>query len=292
VLRAIGVADDRFEEDHLRVLRAVRFAARFGLRIEPKTYDAMGRAVSKLPRISPERIADELRAMLTVATRSPAARLLRALRLDDVCFRYSNFRAAEESAAHCVDAGATPIVIDRLRDAPEHFGLGLAALYVDWRLRRTHDTTPADLFSPDSAADARRAVRRALRPSNDEIDRLAEVLDFQPLLDWNRAALAPLKRWLARPGGADARTLLAAVESTGLLGEPASVALDAIDALRHAEIAPAPLATGDDLLALGHAPGPRFKRVLDATYDQQLEGALTTREQAIAYAHAMFDRGG
>src|SRR5688572_21466071 len=76
LLRAIGNPDERFEEDHLRMLRAVRFAARFDLAVEPATGDAIKRHADHLPRISPERIAEELRWMLGDPSRRRAWPLL------------------------------------------------------------------------------------------------------------------------------------------------------------------------------------------------------------------------
>src|SRR5205814_6300590 len=88
VLRAIGEPARRFAEDHLRLLRAVRFAARFGLTIDPTTGQAMRGNAAKLRGISPERVAEELRLMLTPPTRAAAWRMLWAYGLIDVVFRF------------------------------------------------------------------------------------------------------------------------------------------------------------------------------------------------------------
>ena len=88
ILRAIGNPNHRFEEDHLRLLRAVRFAARFQLEIEETTARAIAAHADHLKRISPERIGEELRLMLTATTRDRAWQMLHRFRLDDVVFRY------------------------------------------------------------------------------------------------------------------------------------------------------------------------------------------------------------
>ena len=95
VIRAIGDAEARFNEDHLRILRAVRFAARFGFTIEPATASAIRRHAGQLVRISPERIADELRIMLTPATRVAAYRTLEDLQLRHLMFRFLELPAGE-----------------------------------------------------------------------------------------------------------------------------------------------------------------------------------------------------
>jgi poly(A) polymerase len=87
-LRAIGNASERFAEDHLRLLRAVRLAARFDFQIEPETAKAMKLVAGRLAGISPERIADELRLMLTPATRTLAWKLLWDFKLGPVIFRF------------------------------------------------------------------------------------------------------------------------------------------------------------------------------------------------------------
>ena len=79
LIRAIGTADARFEEDHLRLLRAVRFAARFDFAIEEQTEQAIQRHAAQLARISPERVGDELRIMLT-----PVSRQARVARLGGI----------------------------------------------------------------------------------------------------------------------------------------------------------------------------------------------------------------
>src|SRR5687768_2488329 len=88
VLRAIGLADERFAEDHLRLLRAIRFAARFGLTIEPSTREAIARNVPHLVRITPERVAEELRLSLTPVTRGRAWDMIRQYGIDAVVFRF------------------------------------------------------------------------------------------------------------------------------------------------------------------------------------------------------------
>src|SRR5436190_2622085 len=147
VLRAIGDARRRFAEDHLRLLRAVRFAARFGLTIEPGTAAAIRENAAKLKGISPERIADELRVMLTPPTRVGAWEMLGEFGLTEVIYRF---------LPRCGGGDWTgPTIFERL--APGRavsFGLALAAGVLDWRLRGG-----AELSAMVSRAEVQRAGR-------------------------------------------------------------------------------------------------------------------------------------
>ncbi len=283
VLRAIGDPDRRFAEDHLRLLRAVRFAARFGLAVDPGTAAAIRRHAPKLKGISPERIAGELRAALTPPTRDRAWSLLWDYALVDVIFRFL-------PPSEAVDFDLAKSVF--LRTAPDReipFGLALAAGALDYRVMGA----PApDAIAPTLLRAVQRkevlatgrAVREALRVSNDELEAVTAVLDpLATLLADPEPGLAAKRRFLARSTAPETRELLRALARLNL--HPARVAQleSAFDAIQSAgDVAPPPLITGDDLVAAGLKPGPVFKRILDAVYDAQLEGRVTDREGAMA----------
>ena len=272
VLRAIGDPNERFAEDHLRLLRAIRFAARFDLTIEAETDQAIKRHAPHLARISPERIADELRLMLTPVTRTAAWAMLRRYALDNVIFRFMPAGTTE---------AVNPIFDAVLPGKPLPFGLALAAASLDY--------APERLFSasgkkPDLAVrQTTHAMRQALRISNDESEMLEGALAGVEHVLCNPApTVAMLKRFLARPHASEARALLAALPA-GAAG-----ARDAWEArlreLEKTDYAPAPLVTGDDLTAAGLKPGKVFKQVLDDVYDAQLEARVTTKAEALELA--------
>ena len=280
VVRAIGNPDQRFAEDHLRLLRAVRFAARLGFTIEPATASAIGRHAAELPRISPERIADELRRMLTPPTRIGAWRMLWDLQLMPVLFRALPGKPVWPSPAEKSDSPLFPHV------APGEtvsFGLALAAVVLCYR--RSGGAVATRLLL--EAAEVRRSVqacRTLLRISNDEAAVVEGVLSLGPLLRDEPPTVAQMKRFLAKPMSAEARLLLDAIRAaeTGL----ARIAWlrEQFAAVERTDVAPAPLITGDDLTAAGLRPGPAFRRVLDVVYDAQLEGRVATRDEAMAMA--------
>ena len=276
VLRAIGKPDERFTEDHLRVLRAIRFAARFGLDVEPATWSAVGRQMPQLVRISPERVADELRRMLVPPTRSTAWRMLGDRGFDAILFRFVKPAWTPEAP---MLADVSPFFDEVCRGATIPFGLALAAAALDWM---RHGLPPGsgfrDALGGSGVPAIVRGLRQALKLSNDETEDLRGALDgFRFLLDEPAHSVASLKRFLALPTARLSRDLLAA------LNKGSEVEKRLLE-LEQTDYAPPPLITGDDLTAAGLTPGPAFKRALDEAYDAQLEGRVTTKAEALAMA--------
>lgn len=274
LLRAIGEPEHRFEEDHLRMLRAVRFAARFGLQIESATAAAIASHATHLARISPERVAEELRLMLTATTRATAAQLAREFGLDDVIFRFT--------PAPRLRAQRPMVMFDRVEPGTRiSFGFALAAASIEYRVQRMpHLSEWPAMIREFNIRGMVQGLRQSLRISNEEADEMEETLyGLNFLLTEEKPAVAALKRFLARPTAPLSRKLLAALSV-----ENARELDDRLRALEQTDIAPQPLITGDDLTAAGLAPGPVFKRVLDAVYDAQLEDRIASKDQAMELA--------
>jgi poly(A) polymerase len=280
LIRAIGNPDERFAEDHLRLLRAVRFAARLGFTIEPATADAIRRHAGELPRISPERIADELRRMplRSTAEHEPSGyRLIYEYRLAPVLFRF-------------MPGGPPSPYMDPLTwtgiQTAKSFGAALAtvALGCQWDSGGRPDDVRSWLTRP--AVDrAVQAMRRMLSISNDELAVMTgTLLGLGGLLADPEPTVAQLKRFLRTPTSRSARDLASALKFWRLH----EARIDHIETkLRDwspADCCPPPLVTGDDLTAAGAVPGPAFKRALDAAYDAQLEDRVTDKAAALALA--------
>ena len=281
LVRAIGDPDARFEEDHLRLLRAVRFAARLGFEIEAATADAIRRHAGAARRGSARSgSARKCAVMLTPPTRGRAWELWDGLGLEGVIF----------GSWTCRGVAADPV---RTGGGCSSTGWRRAGrCRSGWRWRRRRWSTSGGgcrrgrtcgrlLRRPVRAAD-REALRQSLKISNDESDQMQGTLEgLGPLLarraadgggaeavpgpaDRPAVARTARRRWQARwiaAGAAWLRERLAELEQT--------------------EYAPPPLITGDDLTAAGLSPGPVFKKVLERAYDEQLEGRVTTKEQAL-----------
>ncbi len=260
VLRAIGDPEERFEEDRLRMLRAVRFAARFGLTIDDGTAAAIAARAERLGAVSRERVGHELRRMLDHPSRCTAAAHLERLGLD----------LAVLAASRTSPAGD----LSRLRAMEPTAGWedALAA----WELDRGTIELAEDRM--ESAVDR---LVDVLVLSNQERDDLFGMLRVRDriLRDWPMLGVAARKRLAAR---------VHFDRGLGLVAAESPAVADAIRAdreeLARTGIAPEPFISGDDLLALGLRPGPSFKRILDAVYDAQLEGLIAGREEALRMA--------
>jgi poly(A) polymerase len=284
VIRAIGEPSARFGEDHLRMLRALRFAARYGFRIEPRTQDAIRQHAPQLIRISPERIAEELRLTLPGPNGAWAWRemLTNYPALADVIFRFlpPPVGADREALGIFNPTGA---------DGRWPFGLCLAAIALEWVMLQTGVRDVRAIVNHEMIRRMVRAVRQSLRISNDESAEMEGALEGAGLLLRDQPRVALAKRFLARPTAALSRKLLNVLGPYFGNDAEAGAALIAelnqqLDTQARTDFAPAPWVTGDDLTAAGLHPGPIFKRVLDAVYDAQLEGLVGSKAEAMELA--------
>ncbi|MGC4031039.1 MAG: CCA tRNA nucleotidyltransferase [Tepidisphaeraceae bacterium] len=285
VLRTIGTPAERFAEDHLRLLRAVRFAARFGLTVEPNTAAAIDAAAPLLPRISAERIAEELRRILTAPTRDAAYRLL---------WRHGLLRVLLPTL------GGDAVPLDEHRSLLWKLAPGEAVAFpVAWLATLIDVRWHGGRFRHDvlgnlNAADSRKLVdltRSLLRPSNDELEAMAEIAQqCHRLLTTASPDDALFKRFLAKPTSPQARQLLGALAGVGAAADRIAALQPRLDALLAAgDVAPPPLLTGDTLIRTGARPGPAFKGVLDAVYDAQLNGQIDSADEALALGQRLLN---
>ena len=295
VLRAIGAADERFNEDHLRLLRAVRFAGRFGLSIEPATAKALGAHAPLLKRISPERIAEELRKMLTVPTRRAAWRMLWEFSLNDIIFRYLATAGRAERAVF--EPVRCPFLAIEEETIP--FGLALAAGCLSYR-RHGAGAAGVEAAAVESGADVLgllepaaivgmvKAMRQALRLSNEEADQMQGTLGGAAMMIGGAMpGVAGLKRFMARPTASLSRILMKALWGMGLQRERIQEVMPRLAELDGTVVAPEALINGEDLKTLGIIPGPAYGRILEQIYDLQLEGRIGDRIAAMRTAREL-----
>ena len=259
VLRAVGDPEQRLAEDHLRALRAARLAAKLGFQIEEATTAAIRAHASELRGISRERIGDEVRRMMLHPSRARGAWLLCDLWLEEPIL---GSEASLSGSGRCL--GELP--------ATAPYPAALAA----WALDCNAAADSADI--PGVVA----AWRDALDLSNDERDGMRAALFHGAVVVgshagvWSELSVAARKRAAASPAfrlGLDAnrgrwRDRVEAAER-----DVAALAADGIG------LNPAPLVTGEDLIVMGLAPGPRFKSILDQVYDAQLEGRVKNLQE-------------
>jgi tRNA nucleotidyltransferase/poly(A) polymerase len=297
VVRAVGDPAERFREDSLRLLRAVRFSARFGFAIEAATFAAMKENASSITRVSAERIGDELIRMLTEGRARLAFELLdEAGLLDHVLPEISAMKGCGQSPESHPEGDVfvhTLLCLSHL-EAGCTETLALGVLLHDVAKPACADTKPDGKRTfyghTRDGATMSEAILRRLRRSNATIERVGFLVD-QHLRHCSAQSMRPstLKRFL-RQDGIDELMELAkidALSSSGDLGHW-EFCRKALDELSAEQIRPEPLLRGGDLIALGVTKGPLFRTILTAVEDAQLEGTLASREAALDFVRAKF----
>ena len=262
LIRAIGPPQLRFGEDKLRMLRAVRFAAVFGFAIDAQTAAAVRAMAGQITIVSPERIAMEMRRVLTETGRVRGVRLLVELGLAAAVL--PEIVASDETAEQALG------VLGRLQEPS--FPLALAALFV----------LPAD-------AAMVRAVGLRWKLSNQETDEAAWLVEHCPALAGARTLRwSKLQPVLVHPWAEHLVALHGAALPQG--PDEAAYCRKLLDQPRET-LDPPPLVTGDDLRRLGIQPGPKFKQILQAVRDAQLNGEIRTKDEALRLAAGSGEQG-
>ncbi len=273
VLRAVGDPTKRLAEDHLRALRAVRFAARLNFTIDPATAAAITRSAADLRGVSRERIGEELRRMLAHPARALAVELLERLTLDAP-----------------VLSEPTLLSDHRILSAlPRHADVttSLAAWAIDRRRAQHIGPLPDILWLSDvQAAEVVRRWRAAMTLSNDETEELEGVFRciWGITQRWSGMRVAQRKRLAAKLTFGRSLDIVRAADpgvADHVLADMRRLEQDGIG------IDPPPLVTGDDLIADGMTPSPRFKGVLDEVRDTQLEGGIRSKPEGLELARRL-----
>jgi putative nucleotidyltransferase with HDIG domain len=281
---------ERFREDKLRLLRAVRFAARFRLALDPATADAIRAMAREIVVVSAERIAEELRKLLVDPNRVRGMRLLDEVGLvPPLLPELVPMKGLPQGppAAPTGDLWEHVLaVLDRLGEGPS-FPLAFAALLHDIGKPRVVGRTPERYtFHGHEHVGKRMAhdICTRLRLSNAERDRVEWLVErHQYLSDAPRLRASRLKPILIHPGIRELLALHRAdAEASGHGTEHVEFCERMLRECPPEELNPPPVITGDDLKGRGLEPGPEFKRLLDAVREAQLEGAIRTPAEAMA----------
>ncbi len=296
VIRAIGDPTARFNEDGLRLLRAVRFAARMGFTIEPQTDAALRECAPLLDRISPERIRDEFSKILT----SPRRRVgIEQLVNSDLirhfmpevlpmigCDQPPEWHPEGDVYTH------TLIMLGMLApDAPLELCLAILLHDIAKPPCRTIDPDGRIRFNGHDSMGATMAetILRRLRYSNQVIDAVVPmVARHMQFMNVQKMRVAKLKRFMAEPTF-DHEMELHRVDCGSSNGFTDNYEFLQAKAEEFAAepLIPPPLVTGHDLIQLGLQPGPRFKEILETLQTEQLEGRILEREPALEYLRTL-----
>ena len=294
IIRSIGGAETRFREDRLRMLRAIRLAARYNWPIEERTFSAIVRNCAGIREVSAERVRDELVMVLTEGGAPQGVRWLidsglmahlmpEVVRMDGVP-QPRAYHPEGDVLTH------TLIMLGMMRSPSTELSMGV--LLHDVGKPATYQVSDRIRFHnhPRAGADAARGICRRLRFSSEQVQHIVRLVDdHHRFMHVHRMRDSTLKRLLRTDRFEEHLELhrLDCLASHGDLANHAFCA-DALDRLRPEDIRPRPLVSGHDLIELGFGPGPAFKVVLTTVEDAQLEGRVADREAAIALARETF----
>jgi len=286
LIRAIGDPAVRFAEDHLRMLRAIRFASTLGFSIEPETFAAIQALAPQIHRISAERIRDELFRLLTESQHAGEA--LQLLHdsglLKEILPEIEAMIGVEQPPEFHPEGDVfihTRLMLDGLPKDPS-LTLALSVLFHDVgkpptaKLVTLPDGTPRWRFECHASvgADMTREILNRLRAPNALIDEVCAIIgNHMRLADAPKMRRAKLRRLIGAPTFENDLALhrLDCLSSHSLL-TIYDFLVEARDTFAAEPILPKPLVTGRDLITLGHKPGPNFSTLLQTLYDRQLEG--------------------
>jgi poly(A) polymerase len=296
IIRAIGDPRQRFAEDRLRMLRAIRFAARLNFIIEPATMDAIRSAAPAIAEVSAERIGDELVMLLTEGNAAGAMELLRRSGLmrsllPEVealigCDQPPNFHPEGDVYRHTMLAMS---MLDYGCSETLAFGM----LFHDIAKPRTREVKGEKTTfygHTEIGAEMATQILQRLRRSRAIQTRVAYLVRYHlRLSDAHKMRASTLKRMLAEDGFEEllSLALMDAMASSSYLAFY-HFCLRAMRAHEPKELRPARLIGGQDLIAMGFAPGPAFKTILKEVEDLQLDGDLRDREAALAYVRSHY----
>ena len=296
IIRTIGSPEQRFGEDKLRMLRAVRFAARFEYTIEPATFAAMQKLAQQIQVVSRERVRDEITRMLTEGHARRAFLLLdKSGLLKPVLPEIAAMKGVQQPPEFHPEGDVfvhTLLLLDNL-PTPCPLTLAWGALLHDVGKPPTFRVAPDRIrFDGHVEVGVKMAeeICRRLRFANDETAQILALVDNHMRFgDATRMKESTLKKFLRMPGFDEHLAL----HRADCMASHRNLSTYEFVRQKRSEIPeekmrPVPLVTGDDLIAEGHVPGPKFREILNAVEDGQLEGRLLSRDSALEFVRREF----
>jgi poly(A) polymerase len=299
IIRAIGDPERRFAEDKLRMMRAVRFAARFGFEIEPATFHAVQRHAAEIQRVSTERIREELTKMLTEGAARRAFELMDETGLlAQVLPEITAMKGVEQPPEFHPEGDVwihTRLMLEKLEKGTSPtlaWGVLLHDVGKPPTFQSAGETGDRIRFNHHVEVGVRMAeeICRRLRFSNEETEQIAALVANHMRFGAVEAMKkATLKRFVRLPQFDEHLELhrLDCLSSHKNLDSYEYVHRF-LDETPPEQVRPERLLSGHDLLAMGYRPGPQFARILRGIEDGQLEGQIKTKEEAKDYVLGNF----
>ncbi len=302
LIRAIGRADRRFSEDKLRMLRAIRFAARFHFPIEEKTFSAMKRYAPEIHSVSAERIRDELTKLLTEGAARLGFELLEECGLlRQLLPEISAMKGVAQPPEYHPEGDVWIHTRMMLQELPTGTSPTLA-----WGVLLHDVGKPPTFRSAEVTGDRIRfdghvevgvpmaeAICKRLRFSSEDTEQVkALVANHMKFKDVSQMRESTLKRFVRQPRFAEHLELhrLDCGASHGKLDTYRTIEKLLAETAPE-QVRPERLLTGDDLKSMGYSPGPEFQRILTAIEDAQLEGLIHTKDEAISFVRGSYSYG-
>lgn len=291
IIRTIGEPQERFNEDKLRLMRAVRFASRYGFEMEERTYKALKSLASEITVVSEERIRDEV--VKVISQRNPGAglSLLRESGILKHILPEVDAMAGVEQPPEFHPEGDvfvhTCLVLDHIHKQTEGATspeLAMGGLLHDVGKPPTFSVTDRIRFNGHDKVGAEMAKKicRKLKFSNKQIELIYELVrEHLKFKDVFRMKKSTLKRFIGMRNFEEHLILhladcLASHGST----EAYDFIMDKFEEFKDEEIKPAPLIGGKELIEMGYEPGPLFSEILSFVEEAQLEGEITSKKEA------------
>jgi len=296
IIRAIGRPELRFEEDHLRMLRGVRFAARFNFALDPATQTAIQALAHKTAAVSRERVRDELTKMLTEGHARRAFQLLDATGLlKEVLPEIAKMKGVEQPPQYHPEGDVflhTLLLLDQLEPGCSPT-LAWGALLHDVgkppTFRRAPDRIRFDGHVEVGVAMGAEILRRFHFSNNDTQQILALIQNHMRFADAPRMRTSTLKRFFRLDNFPEHLALhrMDCMAASGNL-DHYNFVRERYESMPADSVRPTPLLTGRELIAAGYQPGAAFKQILQAVEDAQLEGTIATLEAAMNFVREKF----
>jgi poly(A) polymerase len=295
LVRAIGDPSERFNEDRLRMIRAVRFACRFDYNIEDQTAESIKKLYDKILTVSMERTRDELRKILTGPNPHTGINMMDDLNLlNEILPEVTAMKGVRQPENYHPEGDVfthTLLTLSELaasQTSADSWELAMAILLHDIGKPITFEVADRIRFNnhDNIGAEMAEKICERLRMSNAEKERITWLVKMHLYLRHaQQMRISKLKRLFAHEGYPELAELykVDSLASTGDL-EDYNFCQNMFEELQEEEIKPEPLITGNDLIAMGLKPGPIFSKILDAIKDDQLEQKITTKEEALKRA--------
>jgi poly(A) polymerase len=294
LVRAIGNPEERFQEDHLRLIRAVRFAARLGFEIEPATMAALRRLHGLIERVSLERVRDELARILTEGGARRGFELLDETGLlGDILPEVAAMKGVAQPPEFHPEGDVwthTLLLLEKLRNPT--LTLAAGALLHDVGKPGTFRVADRIRFDGHVEEGVRVAhgILTRLRFSGEQIEQIeALIANHMRFKDTGQMRESTMKRFLRMHNFAEHLELhrIDCLSGNGKLDTYKRMRAR-LEELGEEELRPTPLLTGHDLIELGYQPGPAFGKILAAVEDAQLEGRVRNKEDALELVRREF----